>query len=429
VSTSEPSAASAPLSQAQRARGRFLAIASHPMGMTFNYAFTGDLATLALISLGASEAVVGLYGGLTRSSSLLQLPALRAVASVPKRRILVWGHAAALVATAPLPFYGAFAEGPLGLAVVFTSLVLGAAAMVVSSSVWFPLLRGYVEPERIGGFFGILRSGWHVSLIAFFALAKMWLGEHDGAYGPLFAIAYGLGVGRIFMIVRLPERDERSGEPIRVRSAVALFLRHPDLRRYLLGVTWCGAVRTSVMPFVIVMLRRELGLSSSEIVYMTIASFVGGLVSLYVWGRAVDRFGAAPVFIVTSLGAALLYGLLPLARGDGAGLLFAMVGFSLLHSILASGFGVADTHVLFQLTPPDAPARTLVIASVLASVLGALAPVLVGAVLDAALDGASERLDVYHAFFALAAVAQAGAFWPLRHFKTGAPRDRAQTAS
>jgi hypothetical protein len=92
------------------------------------------------------------------------------------------------------------------------------------------------------------------------------------------------------------------------------------------------------------------------------------------------------------------------------------VAFFLVHSVLASGHGVADTHVLFELTPPDAPARTLVIAAVLSALLGGLAPIAVGATLDVLLDGAANRLDVYRGFFALAAVLQAGSFWPLRRF-------------
>jgi hypothetical protein len=107
---------------------------------------------------------------------------------------------------------------------------------------------------------------------------------------------------------------------------------------------------------------------------------------------------------------------LPLVDADGAGLLAGMVAFFLVHSVLASGHGVADTHVLFELTPPDAPARTLVIAAVLSALLGGLAPIAVGATLDVLLDGAANRLDVYRGFFALAAVLQAGSFWPLRRF-------------
>ena len=50
----------APLDDEQRARGRRLAITSHPAGMTFRMVFTQHLPTLALVSLGAGEFWVGL---------------------------------------------------------------------------------------------------------------------------------------------------------------------------------------------------------------------------------------------------------------------------------------------------------------------------------------------------------------------------------
>jgi predicted MFS family arabinose efflux permease len=415
--SSAAGAAAAPLSQEQRARGRRLAIASHPAGMTFAMAFTQYLPTLALVSLGASETLVGLQSGLAFGSRLLQLPTLRAVARASKRAILLRGHIAALVASAPLLFFGYLGELGAGvaLAIVFGSLVLTSAGVAVSEAVWFPLLRAYVEPERIGHFFGLIRSGWHFTLILFFGGCTLWLAEHEGVFGPLFAVAWALGVLRIVLIARLPERDERTGERIRIRQALAL-MREPLLRRYLIGVTWSAAVRHSVIPFAIVMLRREVGFSSAEVLYTTMAVFAGGLVSLYPWGRVVDRFGAEPVFRFSALGLAALYLTLLWVREPGALVLVAMIAFFFSYSVFNAGFALADTRLLFELTPPDAPARTLVLAGVVSSVFSGIAPILCGVVLDGLLSATSQPLPVYHGFFALAALAQALSFLPLRIF-------------
>ena len=82
-----------------------------------------------------------------------------------------------------------------------------------------------------------------------------------------------------------------------------------------------------------------------------------------------------------------------------------------------SGFGVADTHVLFALTPPEAPARMLVIAAVVRHSFSGLAPILSGIVLDRLLETAEAPLGVYHVFFAILAVSQALCFLPLRGFR------------
>ena len=100
--------------------------------------------------------------------------------------------------------------------------------------------------------------------------------------------------------------------------------------------------------------------------------------------------------------------------------LVGLIAFFFLHTVLAAGFGVADTHTLFGLTPPEAPARTLVIAAVVRHGLSGLAPILSGVVLDQALEAAGAPLGVYHVFFAVMALAQALCFLPLRDFRRGA---------
>jgi len=409
---------SEPLSARERTRGRRLAITSHPFGMTYWMAFTQHMPTLALVTLGASEAIVGLQNSFLPALQALQLPTLRAVGRVSKRRILVLGQIVAVLGGIPMLFFATLAswEGNAKVTIALLSLAVVAAGLQTSNTVWFPLLRGFVEPRRIGTFFGMLRTGWHLALILYYVAAQRWLVFHPGSFAPLFAVAWGCGLLRIFLIAALPERSERTGERIRVREAFAL-LRQPLLRRYLIGVSWCAALRMSVVPFAIVMMRREVGFSEADVIVTTVAFFAGGFVSLYLWGRVVDRIGPAPVFLTTTLGmAALLVGLLFLREPGAQGLAFGTV-FFFGYSLLSAGFGVADTHVLFGLAPPEAPARTLVVAGVLTNTVAGLAPIAVGLTLDRALAVAESPLAVYHAFFAFAAVAQALVFLPLRIFR------------
>jgi Na+/melibiose symporter-like transporter len=389
--------------------------------MTFSLVFTQHLPTLALVALGASETVVGVQSALG-AADLLRLPTLRAVSVLSKRTILVAGQAAALVAAVPLLFFPALLErardGGPAVAIALLSLIGVTAWVRISDTVWFPLLRSYVEPARIGRFFGTLRSGWHLALIFYYLGASAWLARDPSGFGPLFAAAWMCGLLRIALIRRLPERSERTGQRIRAREAIALLRDQPLLRRYLVGVSTAAAVRGSVVPFVIVMMRREVGFTDGQVLYTTVASFAGGLASLYLWGRAVDRVGAAPVFRLTSLGSAILIAALMLVETATPGVLAGVVAFFFLHAVLTAGFGVADTHVLFGLAPDDAPARTLVIAAVVTSLLASLAPLFVGLGLEVWLEGRETgRLVIYHAFFATAALVQAVAFWPLRGFR------------
>ena len=79
----------------------------------------------------------------------------------------------------------------------------------------------------------------------------------------------------------------------------------------------------------------------------------------------------------------------------------------------------SNTHVLFELTPPEAPARTLVLGAVGVGIAAGLAPILAGALLQLALpEGVAGALDVYRAFFALLGVLIVLALLPLRRLAT-----------
>jgi Na+/melibiose symporter-like transporter len=414
-----PRAPAPPLDAATRRRGRRLAITSHPAGMTHRTVFTDQLPTLALVALGASETWVGLQRSFGPAAALLQLPTLRAIARTPKRTLLLVGHCVALAGGIPLLFFASLAELPsqISTLIVLASLAIVAVGIAMGEAVWFPLLRGYVEPDRVGRFFGTLRTGWHVTLIVYFICAQRWLASHPGSFAPLFAVGFALGVARIGLIARLPERSERTGERIRVRDAIALVRREPQLRRYLLSVSLSGAVARTALPFAIVMMRRAVGFTESQVLLTTIAAYFGGLVALYASGKIVDRSGPAPLLRWTSIGMALLlFGLLAV-RSPGAEMLPLMVVFFFAYSALFAGFGVADTDVLFNLAPGHAPARVIVISAVTVNLVTALTPLAAGIALEWALARGPEPLAVYHGFFAAAALVQGIAFVPLRHFR------------
>jgi predicted MFS family arabinose efflux permease len=405
----------APLPEAARARGRWLAWTSHPAGMTHRYAYTADLPTLALVSLGASELVVGFQRAFEHVGQLLQLPTLRAVGRMRKRSILMAGQTLAVVGGLPLIAFGAFAGlGEAAVPITLACLAVASVGIVIGQTVWFPLLRGYVEPERVGSFFGILRTGWHVTLIVYFLAAQRWLAAHPGAFGLLFAVATALGIARIGLVARMPEAEGERGAPVRIREALALVRREPLLRRYLAGATLFASARGAVIPFLIVWMRREMGLSDGDVLLTTVSGFTGGLVSLYLWGRLVDTVGPGPVFRGTGLAAALLIASLYFVPQTPV--LAPMIAIFFALAALSAGFGVADTHLLFSITPTHAPSRHLVVANVTTHTLSGLAPVAAGFLLEQALTVVSP-LVAYRALFLSAAAVALLSLVPLRRLE------------
>ncbi len=424
---SQPRDASAPtpsaesLSDRDRARGRRLAIVSHPAGNAFAMALSEHLPTLALLALGAGESVVGTQSAIKTGANLLQLPTLRRVARIPKRKILTRGHLLAIAGMLPLLAFTSLREAadagdPRPAWIALGALAVASAGISIGNTVWFPMLRAYVDPLRIGRFFGLLRSGWHLTLIVFYVASAYWLSRFPGDFAPLFFVVLGLGVVRLALITRMPERSELTDQGIRVREAFKLILESPELRRLMTTVASGQALRACVLPFALVMLRREIGFSEAQILATTIANFAGGLVSLYFWGRIIDRRGAAIVFRATSIGLAMLTLSLIAVSGSGDGAFVAALLFFFLYAILSAGFGMADTHVLFGLTPVEAPARILVAAAVSVSLVAAIMPLCAGFGLEIALAESADRRLVYHDFFAVAALVQVVNWWPARGF-------------
>jgi MFS transporter len=282
--------------------------------------------------------------------------------------------------------------------------------------VWFPLLRAYVEPQRIGRFFGAVRTSWHAAVIVFLVGAHLWLGAHENGFGLLFGVAWSLGLLRLVLVLRLPERSERGGERLRARDALALLRDDFRLRRYTIGVVWAYAVRFAAMPFALVMLRRALGFSNATAIQTTIAHYVGGLASLYLWGAVTDRLGPYVVFRTAALGIGALYLGLAMLEPMGDATRWLAIAFFFSHSVLIAGYAMADTRLVFQLAPPEAPSKVLVVTAVIEGVVCGVAPALAGAVLDPLLARAANPLTVYHGFFAVAAVLVSVSFLPLRVF-------------
>lgn len=413
-----PGAAPPMLTPAEQARGRRLALTSHPFYMTFRRVFTEDLPTLALVSLGAGDAAVGLQRGFEPLSALLQLPSLRLLSYASKRGVLLAGQVVALAGALPLLFFPALASLGAGgaVAVALLSFALIGVGTGVAETPWFPLLHGYVPPERIGRFFGTLRSTWHVALIASYFGAQRWLAAHPGSFAPIFAAGWGLGLARMAIVWRLPDRGGPAGARIRARQAVRELLARPELRSYLLGVSLAGGARRAALPFAIVVMRRVAGMTDAQVLLATIASFVGALVALYAAGRAADRIGAAPVFRATGIGmSALALGLCALGEpGPGAVALAAILFCGI--SALSAAFGVADTNVLFSLAPAGHPTAVLASATAASAVAYALAPITAGLALQAAIAVGVPELVAYRGLFVCASVAFAVSWIPLRRF-------------
>ncbi len=416
-SASQPKLEPDELSADDQRRGRRLALSTHAFSMTFRMAFMGDLATQALITLGASAGPVGLFASLGSFAALTQLGGLRLVERIGKKNLILATQGVALLFSLPLLWFAGL-QGlgdPWGWRAALLSMSVVTLALVCGSTAWWPLLHGYVPRTRTGRFFSVMRTIWHLALIAFFLGCTWWLARSPGNFGPLFALAWVCGLLRIVILWHAPERPESEAHPI--RELFATIYRTAPLRRYVTGVTLDQAVFRCVPPFTILMLRSEANLGEHEVMIATVANFLGGMLALLPSGWLVDRLGPRPVLIWTCA----LRGLIVLGIGlagfylSGRTLIFAAGSLIMLWSFLVSAFGVAEVKVLFGLAGEGNPTQLIVGSVVTRAVFAGVIALVLGVSLELLLEAqVAEPLTLYLWLFAILAALQAAAVVPLR---------------
>ena len=166
------------------------------------------------------------------------------------------------------------------------------------------------------------------------------------------------------------------------------------------------------------MLRRALGFDNADVVLATIAQFLGGLVSLYLWGILIDRIGPYVVFRFGALTSAALYVGLAQLDSPGAATLAAAIAFFFLNAVVERRLR-RSRHARALRSRPARGAgaddrgrerdrrQRLRHGARLASVRYSIR----------CSTHASDPLRVYHGFFWIAAALQSVSFLPLRIFK------------
>jgi MFS family permease/HEAT repeat protein len=71
--------------------------------------------------------------------------------------------------------------------------------------------------------------------------------------------------------------------------------------KYIIGMSLVFIGFCVATTFVALFMKNEVGLSSKIVIWLDIASFIGGIASSYLWGWAADRYGSKPVMLMGPL--------------------------------------------------------------------------------------------------------------------------------
>jgi hypothetical protein len=190
--------------------------------------------------------------------------------------------------------------------------------MVASATACFSLAKAFGEtamtpwqqeliPDMIRGKFGALTAIIQLTVNAAAIFVGGWvIGQMTGLTPYMILISAGLVVGVIsawcysFMPGGAPIR-ENHGNTAHFKQMYEAVIKDRNYGKYIFGMMLVFVGFCVATTFVSLFMKNEVGLSSTIVIWLDIASFLGGIASSYLWGWAADRYGSKPVMLMGPL--------------------------------------------------------------------------------------------------------------------------------
>jgi hypothetical protein len=162
-------------------------------------------------------------------------------------------------------------------------------------------------PNMIRGKFGALTAMIQLSANAATIFVGGWIiGQIVGLAPYMILICSGLVIGLLsawcysFMPggAPIPSYHGNSAHFKEMYNAVT---KDRNYGNYIIGMSLVFIGFCVATTFVALFMKNEVGLSSKIVIWLDIASFIGGIVSSYLWGWAADRYGSKPVMLMGPL--------------------------------------------------------------------------------------------------------------------------------
>jgi len=379
-----------------------LSIFAGCLGMLWMSLSVGLPLTMFMEALGASGVLIGLITAVRLTSMAAQIPgAMLAEAMGSRKRVwaaLAISHRALWFVPAALALV-AHTREPWIAVVVVAAVAVSELLGNASGAPYLSWMTDLIPGRTSGKFWGTRQSVVTAVSLGGLWLAGFLLDSYDGGknsgslsgFAVVFALAAVLGVSDILVHLGVPEPARaavQAGTPVWRRLLAPL--RSGPFRRLTLAIGAWSFGFAMVGTFGIVYLKKEFGLSYSELAALTVAGALGSVVSSYFLGRLIDRMGArvsASLLFLTAPLSMLGYFFIGTGFHEFAGLRVSNVALvifltSICGGALFSGIGLCQIRLLGVLT--EASGRTLWMAvhGCLIGFLAALGPLAGGVIMD-----------------------------------------------
>lgn len=367
----------------QQRRGMRLSIGAQCCGSVAQLVFQYNIILLYLTAAGVSEVRIVVYLSLPMLIESLRVPLALMSDRWGKKRIGTVGQISMVVG-----FGGLVAAGWLGggarEAAMVGGIVLYSSGFAAMSSSWFALLSPIVPEGLRGRFFGKLRVSWQTVGILFAGLCALTLTDESpvGRYQLLLGLIVAGLAARAVIYTRIPEMEPAPPSQRRLRDSVRDVLQAPGYMSFCAYVFLLTLATLSCPTLFGLVEKKVMNLGDWQVAWLGNLMMMGSLAGFFVGGRAVDRWGTKPVFLVCHFGYGVILALFVGRALVPAGALYVVGALRVLFGMVYAASTIAISSELLSLIPPENKSLSTSIASTMNRLSGAVAGLLFAGVLE-----------------------------------------------
>jgi len=264
-----------------------------------------------------------------------------------------------------------------------------AICRAISETAMYPWAQEMI-PDNIRGKFSAVSSIINQLLaVATVAVSGYIIGHYHGINKFMFIIGGGIAAGiiAVYCFCYVP-----GGKAVRKSAAKGAHFREMlsslkdiNFRNYMFGLSLVTIGIASLVAFIPLYMKEQVGLSSEFVVWLDMGTYFGALLSSFIWGWAADRYGSKPIMLSGAflmLPLPLLCFIMP--RHSDTSVEFA-IAITFILGISSTAWAIGLTRYLFvNAVPASHKTAYMAVFYAGAGLTGGIAPLLAGHLLKSA---------------------------------------------
>ncbi len=400
----------------EKMRGLRWSIAGDGANTIFvQFTYFGSIFILFLDALGLSKSEIGLLFSFFPFAGLIALLIAPTVARFGYKRTFLtfWGTRTVITAFLLLTPWvvGSFGKETAVLFIGFI-IALFALCRAAGETGKYPWTQEYV-PNQVRGKFTALDNlvTTIIGIIAVVIAGIVIDRTSTKQSGFLLLLAFGVIFGfiSVWAYASIPGGAPTSDPDTKLRRDLGEAVNDRSFRNYLFGIALMTLATVPMTSFLPLFMQEEVGLRDSEVILLQNGTLIGGLVFVYIWGWAADRFGSMPIMLTgVFLRVFLPISWLLMPKEDAISLYIAL-GIAFLQGAANMGWAIGSARLLFvSIVPSEKKSDYMALYYAWVGVIGGFSQLIGGWILDASQNLSfqllSIELDPYSPLFLLGLV-------------------------